>query len=191
MQINLRFDDSGNHIRFADAAAKLGDRRATQAYLRATNHTGDRMRTRVVRALASQTGLTATKLRGLGQPVIHRARPGRLEYVIRAYGPPIPLKEFGAKQFRFGVRARPWGRTQRFPGAFIYAGKWNSGNPAGGGHVFVRTSGDSLPLELLYGPSIAAELVKDASRQAWEDAQLALGERVEHEIRRLTGGVVG
>jgi hypothetical protein len=186
----LEFMDQ-NAVRFQDAVAQVGDtKKAHNAFRRAINHTGAKAKTQVVRSLAKQMGLPQRKVReGLS---FRRANFERLEYTITGQGRAMSLKEFGAKQFGYGVRAKPWGRSQRFAGAFIFAGTPSSGQPVAGGHVFKRTDGwHSTPIEKLYGPSIPKEMVKDASAAAFERTAGDLGARVGHELRRLTGGVVG
>ncbi|SMC42831.1 Prophage minor tail protein Z (GPZ) [Fulvimarina manganoxydans] len=163
---------------------------AHKAYRRAINKIGDQARTRVKRELAAQVGLTQKKLVELGGFRVTRANYSALEYKISTSGSPIPLKEFSAKQFSYGVRAKPWGRSQQFPSAFIYAGRWDSGNAIADGHVFKRTSKNSLPIEKLYGPSIPKEMVQGATAAAFTEYGPKLRERVEHELRQITQGVV-
>jgi hypothetical protein len=188
--LSLRFVGN-NHIRFADAIEALGNATlARRAFAAGLNHTGAKARTQVVRALSKQVGLTQAKVRRLGGIKATRANPQRLGYSIGSTGRHIELKEFSARQFSFGVRAKPWGRSQRFESAFIFAGTPRSGQPIAGGSVFRRTSGESFPIQRLFGPAIPNELVKDESARAFEDASLELGPRIAHEVRRLTRGVV-
>ncbi len=90
-----------------------------------------------------------------------------------------------------GVRAKPWGRSQRFPGAFIFAGHPKSGQPVADGHAFIRTSSSSLPIRKLWGPSVPREMERDAVTQEFQDAALELPGRILHEVRSITNGVVG
>ncbi|WP_375261842.1 hypothetical protein [Palleronia sp.] len=168
--------------------------KAHNAFRRAINHTGSKGRTQVVRALTKQTGAKrATVLAALH---VTKANFGSLEYKITARGQPLSLKEFGAKQFGYGVKAKPWGNSRRFEGAFIFAGTRKSGKFVAGGHVFKRTGGFSAnsgrnnAIEKMFGPSIPKELVKDASAAAFERTADDLGQRVQHELSRMTRGVV-
>lgn len=166
--------------RFADAVEELGSANARKAYVRALNHTGDKAKTRVVRALSKQVGLPVRRLENLGRIVAtkaeHSSTRGEPEYVIRSTGRYIPLGEFGPKQFRFGVRTKAWGRHEH---AFIFAGHRFSGQRMPGGHVF-RNSGkfnsesgrDNLPLPL-WGPAIPKEMVKDESKRGQCQKNLA------------------
>lgn len=186
----LEFLDQ-NAVRFQEAVGQVGDTvTAHKAFRRAINHTGDKARTKVRRSLAKQMGLTQKRLRQLDALHTRRANFGALEYTITGSGKAISLKEFGARQFRYGVRARPWGQSRRFEGTFIFAGNPRSGKFVAGGHVFKRTSGASLPIEKLWGPSVPRELVQAASLQAFEDTARYLGPRIVHELRKLTDGTV-
>lgn len=172
--------------RMAYALDSLTSSKRGLALSRALNRTGQRAATGVVRALARQTGLSQTKVRALGEVTRRRAAPHDLAFLIRSKGGHIPLRHFGAKQFGYGVRAKPWGRSQRFESAFIFAGTPRSGQPVGGGNVFIRTTGSSYPIRILHGPAVPKEIVKDQSREAFEDASGTLPARLAHEIANIT-----
>ncbi|WP_051202688.1 hypothetical protein [Sediminimonas qiaohouensis] len=193
----LEFMDQ-NAMRFQEAVGVLGSSaKAHKAFRRAINHTGGKAHTQVRRTLAKQMGLTQKRLRQLGALQTRRANYHALEYTITGSGKELSLKEFGAKQFKFGVRARPWGQTRRYPGAFIFAGNWRSGQPVAYGHVFKRRggfsekSGRNNAIEKMWGPSVPKELVRDASVKAFETTAKDLGPRIRHEMSRLTDGVIG
>lgn len=189
MIITVRLQGQG-HIRFRRAVRMLGEGKAKKAFTRALNHTGAIVRTRVIRALAPQVGLSQAKVRQLGAIREQRARASGLEYKIESSGAAISLREFSARQFGYGVAAKPWGQRRRFESAFIFAGHPRSGNPVSGGHVFVRTSSSSFPIKKMFGPAIPKEMVKDESAEAFSDAAARLSPRINHEIRRLTRGVI-
>lgn len=189
MAFTLRFTDS-NHIRFGDAVAILGEGKARTAFRRGLNRVGNTARTKTIRALAKQVGLPQNKVRSFGAIRTRRANAARLEYSIEATGRAIPLKEFSARQFGYGVRAKPWGTSRRFESAFIFAGSPGSGQFVSNGDVFIRTSSASYPIRKLFGPSIPEEIVKDQSAEAFEDAALDLGPRIAHEVRVITKGIV-
>ena len=188
--ISLRFTDN-NNIRFSDAVAILGEGKARQAFARGVNRTGDKARTVTIRALAKQVGLTQAKVRAFGAIRTIRARPSAaIEYRIESTGSEIPLKEFSARQFGYGVRAKPWGVSRRFDSAFIFAGTPGSGKFVSAGDVFVRTSSASYPIKRMFGPSIPKEIVQDESAEAFQDAAMDLGQRIAHEVRVITKGIV-
>lgn len=176
--------------RFQDAAEVLGTAKAKKAYGRAINHTGRKGFTGVKRVLAGQVGMTQTKLVKKGNIKTRSAHGNELSFVIFSTGSHLSLKEFGAKQFGYGVRAKPWGNSRRFKSAFIFAGNSKSGKFVGNGHVFKRTTNSALPIEKLHGPAIPNEMVKGDSAKAFDKSSKDLGRRIRHEIKIITKGVV-
>ncbi len=108
----------------------------------------------------------------------------------------LSLKHFGAKQFSWGVRAKPWGQTKRIDGAFIYAGTFRSGKVVGNGHVFTNTRGFSEKsdrfnaIEKEVGPSIPKEMVRGASLAAFQAQARDLQKDVEDMLAKITNGVI-
>jgi len=189
-RLELRIEGD-NHQRFEWAVEALGsEKQAWKAARRAVNKTGDKAFTRVKRAAAKQVGLTQKKLVELGAIRRRRANFDNLSYEIRSSGKALSLKHFKAKQFSFGVRAKPWGRTQKFYGAFINVGTWRSGVPFDDGHVYRRTTTKSFPVRRMFGPAIPEEMVRGETRDAFESVADGLGDRLAHEVRVLTEGVV-
>lgn len=195
MQVTTGLEGDGIR-RFADAVRILGNEdEARAAYSRALNKVGAKAHTRTVRALTKQVGLSKGDVLSYGAVRKERASRGKLDYQIVSTGKPIPLRAFAPKQFRFGVRAKVWGRMQRFPGAFIYAGKGWTGRfgVVHGGHVLHRTGrrvDGHQPYELMFGPTIPVEMVKDASAKAFQEVAQELPARVAHEVSWITKGVV-
>lgn len=189
--MDLRFGNS-EHIRFADAIEKLGsERAAVTAYRRGINRTGDKARNQVRKALAKQVGLTQGALKTYGRYGSSRAKARDLAYEITSRGTYLPLRIFGARQFAYGVRAKPWGKSQRFPGAFIFAGSPRSGQPVSArGDVFHRSTSASLPIQRLFGPAVPTEMVKGESAKTFEHTSAELPKRIAHEVRVMTDGVV-
>ncbi|MCF3935273.1 hypothetical protein L1787_17880 [Acuticoccus sp. M5D2P5] len=191
-QLKITLDDRGLK-RFRKAVKALGESKAKKAYARALTRTNARAFTQVKRTLPEQVGLNKTTQKDFVAMAGLRkvdASGGRLEARIVSTGSALNLKEFGAKQFSWGVSASPWGEKQRFEGAFIFAGRWNSGKPVKDGNVYKRLTAESRPLRPLWGPAIPKEMVRGASKAAWENAAHTLDERIEHEIKQLTKGVV-
>lgn len=55
-----------------------------------------------------------------------------------------------------------------------------------GGRVFIRTSKNRFPIEMLFGPSIPEELVKGESERVFRETVAdMLPRRVAHELSRL------
>lgn len=161
-----------------------------RAYRLAINRKGKKAFTQVKRALAKQTGLTQKKAIELGNIKTYNANFSSLEFTVKTTGSRISLKEFGAKQFSYGVKAKPWGKVRRFEGAFISAGFLNSGSSVNDGHAFIRKSGDSYPIKRLYGPSMPVEIVKDKSKQAFEDVADELPQEIAITLDKLSGGII-
>ncbi len=164
-----------NHTRvyFEAAVTKLGDRLARQAFSRALNREGDKTRTKVRRALRTQTGIKAGKINA-GVRTGQRASWGDLTYIIEGRGKELPLSEFGAKQFSYGVRAKPWNVSRRFSGAFMQHGM-----------AYHRTSAARYPIEGMYGPSIAKEIVKDDTAATFKQAQPAVLAEATRQIAKV------
>jgi len=175
---------------FGNQIGALGRGDAHKALARAVNRTTTTVQGRVIRVIAKQSSIkSAIVRRSIRRELVRPGSGQALEGTITATGRPIPLKEFSASQFSYGVKARVWGRVQRFPGTFIFAGTYRSGNPVGNGHVLHRTTRDSHPIEVLYGPSVPEEMIKDESAKVFhETVAMMLPVRVAHEVGRLLPG---
>ncbi|MFT3973315.1 MAG: hypothetical protein QM699_07660 [Amaricoccus sp.] len=191
MTVKLHFQND-EHVRFAEAVEKLGsERAATTAYRRGINRVGDTARTRVQKALAKQVGLTLGGIKTHGSFAVSRANASSLAYAITSRGNHLPLRLFGARQFAYGVRARPWGRWQRFPGVFMFAGHPRSGQLVNArGDAFHRSTLASLPIERMFGPAVPVEMVKGVTADTFERTAATLPKRIAHEVRVLTDGIV-
>ena len=178
--------------RFANGLGALGERRARKVMARALNRAGNPTLTKVRRALTRSTSAPMKVVRK--QVVAQRAWAGddsgggKLKYTIRATGSPLPLRFFTRAEFKFGVRAKVWGKFQRFEGAFMRGGRWPERVPltkAGmSGNVFVRTSAARLPIKLVWGPSLPKELVEDRIVEVFDAANARLGDDIAHELDR-------
>jgi len=194
--LRLEWRREGEFRRFQRALAALGDKRAKTAMKHALNRAGDMARTEAGQALAGQTGLGKRYVAKRLKAGTRKATAGRLVYAVRATGGDIPLKYFDPKETRKGVSARPFGERRVFPHTFIKGGLFPNRKTLNmGGHVFEPASGIGKwgrPFEKAEsGVVLPAEMVKGATAKAWErTGQRRLRERIEHEIRRLTGGVV-
>jgi hypothetical protein len=172
---------------FGNQIGALGAGEAHKALARAVNRVTKTVEGRVVRVIAKQSSIKVTDVRrALKKDLVKPGGGQTLEGKVIARGRPIPLKDFGAKQMTWGVQAKVWGRVQRFPGTFIFAGTYRSGNPVGHGHVFHRTSAKGLPVEKMFGPSVPEEMVKDESVAVFQTTVATmLPARVAHEMGRL------
>ena len=134
MNVIIR-DLDQTRIHFEAAVARLGEQAATRAFNRALNS-----ETRTIRSSFAN-----------------------LSYTIEARGDYLGLSHFSPRQFGYGVRAKPWGRWQRFEGAFLVGSLANN--------AFVREGRARLPIKKMFGPAIPKEMVRDATRDAFEAAQ--------------------
>jgi hypothetical protein len=175
---------------FGNQLGALGKGDAHKALAQAVNRVTTTVQGRVIRTIAKQSSIkSATVRRSIQRELVKPGSGKALEGKIIATGRPIPLDEFNARQLSWGVRAKVWGRVQRFPGTFIFAGTYRSGKAVGNGHVFHRATRDSNPIEVLYGPSVPEEMVKDESAKVFQSTvAMMLPVRVAHEVGRLLPG---
>ncbi|MGU3539994.1 hypothetical protein [Methylobacterium sp. A54F] len=185
----------GNLIGAAGARVHLG-------LARAINHTGDKAKTQMTRALTAQTGL---KRRVIVKALrVTKASPGALTYAIRSSGGDVGLKYFGARETRPGVSAAPWNRRSVYPHTFMKAGWWPKRvtKPNWNGQVFERTGTKTRTAHASKGKSgmdrfqkvksglfIPEEMVTGATAAAFNSvAASELPGRLEHELQRAIGG---
>lgn len=168
-------DMDQTRVMFYAAVKRIGKRGALTAFNRALNSEGAKLRTIIRRNLRRQTGAKASVISAKTKSI--RSTFANLEYKIEATGRHMTLSHFGPAQFRYGVRARPWGRSQKFPGTFIVSSL--------SGNVFKRDGSSRLPISVLYGPSIPKEMLQDETRAAFEQQQPAILREAQRQIERL------
>jgi hypothetical protein len=148
-------------VHFEVAVQSVGEQAAVRAFSRALNSEGNKVRTQVRRALRQQTGAKAGLINSETRTI--RSSFANLSYTIEARGDYLGLSHFSPRQFGYGVRAKPWGRWQRFESAFLVGSLANN--------AFVREGRSRLPIKKMFGPAIPKEMVRDATRDAFEAAQ--------------------
>lgn len=174
-----------------NAFAALGEKKTHDALRRALNHSGDKAKTQVIRALTTQTGL---KRKVIVKAVkAFRANYGRLSYEMKTQGGDIRLKYFGAKEGGGGVTANPWGKQHFYAGVFIKSGrKPRRASKLLGGHAYRNVSGGKWggTIEVARsGLFIPEEMVKGATESAfYASVDSTLPERIAHEVYRLLPG---
>jgi len=114
MNVIIR-DLDQTRVHFEAAVHRVGERDATRAFNRALNSEGNKIRTLVRRSLRQQTGAKAALINRETRTI--RSSFSNLTYTIEARGDHLGLSHFSPRQFAYGVRAKPWGRWQRFDGA--------------------------------------------------------------------------
>lgn len=153
---------------------------------RALNATNAKVNTQISRALAKQTGLRVTYVKGALSR--HNARPGDLVAAVKARGPYIPMKQFNARETRKGVSVNAWGKRQVLDGTFMKGGRFpHRVALALGGHVFKRVGGDKRKIAVVWGPAIPVEMVKDASKAAFEST---VARELPNDLNRALGSVL-
>jgi hypothetical protein len=177
MNILIR-DLDQTRIHFEAAVARVGEQAATRAFNRALNSEGNKVRTQVRRALRKQTGARAALINRETRTI--RSTFTNLTYAIEARGDYLGLSHFSPRQFGYGVRAKPWGRWQRFESAFLVGSLGNN--------VFLREGRARLPIRKMFGPAIPKEMLQHATRDAFEAAQPNVLAEATRQIRRMIDG---
>lgn len=128
-----------------------------QATVRTLNRVAESAKTASARHIAPQMG---SRQAGIKRRIeTRRASVRRLWAALVASDRPLHLIEFvvGSKKptqqpggKRGQVKAKAWGKTKTYRGAFIAPRKKGSSST----EVYVRKSGKRLPLKLLFGPGI-------------------------------------
>ncbi len=173
--------------------------KAPQAIRRAINHTGDKVKTAMARALAKQTGMKVSVMKRALKPL--RASdgsatgfaPGKgsLQYILRCKGGDVALKHFKPVERGGGVYARPWGSQRFYPGAFTKSGPRGKRvvNPKFKNHVMQNVAGGVWRGKIKVvssGVNIAAEMVKGESAAAFHKVVATdLVPRLSHELLRV------
>jgi hypothetical protein len=170
MKIEIKLDSVLS--RYGDHLAGVGEK-LPRALREGLQEGGNKVATKVRRALREQTGVTkygtilSRTHAGLGSG-------GELAYVIRGQGKGLPIGNFRVGVNAKGVLAFPWGKAHLFKRSFKTSSK---------GMLRARLGASRMPIRAFFGPSIAKELTKDHSAAAFE-----AGVRAEVEpiiIKRL------
>lgn len=178
----------GHMTRFHNVLGALGAEKANKVFMRTLNAEGDKMRTKVVRAVTKQTGLK--------RPVIVRAvrrsgaSPSNLEYRLTSRGGNVRLKFFRAREFRYGVKAYPRNKPTQFPGAFIKGGRFPSRVTLSfRGEVKERVGASRLPIRTkrsdIYIPD---EMVTGESLSAYYAAPEAMIQQLDRQLGAIFRG---
>ncbi len=190
---------SGTQIREMTATLGAIGKSADGAIARAVNHTGDKAKTAVTRALTTQTGLKRKTIVAFLKVQRASAAKGTATYALRGRGGNISLKYFGARETQAGVSAAPLGKRMMFAGTFMKAGGFTKGRvtkPKWNGQVFRRAGGKTKDGEgmdkfekVRSGVYLAEQLVEGASAEAFRTLVATdLPARLEHEMRRVLAG---
>lgn len=144
MHIEVTYDLRSAML-MADATRRMGGGQVRRIAVMAMNQIGNKMNTQVKRQTVKQLGVSYAQAGG-GWNVIP-ANAGNLSFTIEGSGRYMGVGEFGARQFQYGVRARPWGKSRTFKGAFMQ-----------GGAVLTRVGKARYPIKTLWAGSIPREM---------------------------------
>lgn len=186
--IQVRIEElDGVLDKFQNQLAAVGAGKARVAMARAVNYAGRKTAVQVKRALVKQTSIPRAIVNSAvkTKAAAHKGNSA-IEFVIYARGSELPLRDFKPRQFAFGVRAKVWGRMQRFPSMFGAPGDNPSVIAALNGHIFHRTGASRLPIEKAYGPSIPKEMVLAETKETFlRFSREELEKRLRHELGRM------
>ncbi|MDG4889617.1 phage tail protein [Mesorhizobium sp. WSM4887] len=191
--LTIRWADLSGLKRLDNALGRLSEMQRSLVLARAVNHVGDRLRTKLTRTLANQTGLPYRTIRRAIK--VERANYGELAYAMRTQGGDISLRYFKPRETRAGVTASPFGARRLFAGDFTKAGRFPNRVAAKGlgGHVYAPDRSSTRwgrPVSLVdSGVIIPAEMVKgDSAQEFTAFANRELPPRVMHEISFMLPG---
>ena len=176
MQIAVSYD-LRNAMLMADAVRKMGAGQVRQIGVYALNQIGGKMNTQVKRQTVKQLGVSYAQAGG-GWDVM-QANMGDLSFKITGSGKYMGVGEFGARQFSYGVRARPWGKARVFPRAFIQ-----------GGAVLARLGPERYPIKALWAGSIPREMERTDGDSivpeiAKEFMEVEMPKRLDDKLRQF------
>lgn len=216
--LELKWQDTSDLNRLANAMGRLNSGERQLVLQRAVNHTGTIAKNAVKQALVKQTGLSprtiekALKVRRASGAFLDKSsgeaiaiNGGNLVYAITTSGGDISLKYFRKRETAQGVVATVFGKQKLYMGSFLKGGRFPNRKPAKslGGHVYERTGniiratkgkreGKKVSEIRLVdsGVIIPAEMLKGASAEAFQrTVNERLPNRVTHELNRLCPGI--
>lgn len=182
--------------RFGNMIGALGQD-GPKVIVRALNRTGDMAKTRVVRALAKQTGLPQKTVRKAVKASktswgSHTGKAQNLEYRLSSSGGDVSLKYFKKRETIDGVEAflgTSQGKTLFIGDTFFKGGVFPRRRVVlkkMNGHVFGRMGGRTDLEVIKSGVFIPIEMVEGATAAAFEDVVAeVLPRRLDHEINRI------
>lgn len=201
VEILMRLEGDGIR-RMIRAAEALGARGRTEMQ-RGLISGGRKLTTKVKRSLESQTNL---KKRSVDRRVSGRFDSAVPAWIITGHGKGVTLDEVKGTKAG-GVKPRDpsrqprdaFGRFAEWPNPRIASGLVSSA-PWGASRRFAYSYRDHrgrlvsapphLPINVLYGPAVWKELVKDESAAAFHRGARDVEAEILKRITRLTGGVL-
>ena len=158
----MRLDVQSDVTQVTRMLNDLAQKNVPIAAARALNKTITNVRTEASRAIRIERALSAKVVKAALNT--SKATRYKLTASLTASGRPIPLREYAARETLKGVTVKvsPGARKRiKVNGnAAFLIDKY-------GGHVFVRTTNERLPIEKRYGPSIPSTFLKGAVVKAF------------------------
>jgi hypothetical protein len=152
----------------------LGSDMSRRVMSDALNKAGEKARTDVKRALVKSTGLPYREISSGMRTT--KSTPATLTFTITENGREHNLRDFKARWLRPGVKAQPWGHSKLFPGTFQIK-RWGS-------RVFRRVGASRLPIEGLWGPNPAREMIKREPLTAFTTVSDNLVPQIINQLKR-------
>lgn len=189
--IELKIDGK-DIVRLGNLIAAAGDK-APLGIIRALRHTGDKARTKMRRAVASQIAPIRSSTGG-PYAIAKKAVSGQVQgmsYVIKSRGGDIRIRFYGPKETKAGLRHKSPKRGSPIAGAFMHGGRFPNrrGGPGDGRGAYSRTGPGRFPLKSeRSGVLIPEEMVTGGSaREFFATAERELPDRLAHELLRILG----
>ena len=147
---------------------KMEQKVIPQATNRTLNRVGSAVSKAVMRDVAKQAGLSQRDLKKDTKTRTVKSRFTSLAFRFTVLWGAIPLKRFKPTRSKTGVKAKAWGKSKVYDGAFIVDSM--------GSHVYKRTSDKRTPIKKLYGPT---------------PARLAMSEQTESKVQEVVDARLG
>jgi len=171
---DFRVTVTGSLAEIIAPLSKLTNSEAMQPLREGLYEGGDKVRTKVRKALKVQTNVS--KYTSITSRV--DSRKNGLSYGITGEGKGLPISEF-PHSAPGNIVATPWGKEHRFKRSFV--------KPDTGAFV-ARLSSKRFPIRKLFGPSLAKEIVKDQSLDAFETGvRTDVVPAIEKRLARMFG----
>lgn len=197
----LRFSAQVN-VDGIDNLIKAAGPSSDVAIARALNRVGAPVRTKYLREVRKELGLTVNPYVEDSAPpkkIVEsktstlKARPRILSYSVVGFGKGFDLLHFGARETRKGISAKIFGRRFVTPNTFMFGASFAKGR-RGGFAPKHRTSKLRLGpgrynIKKALGPSVPEAMTLSGPQSVWEtDVSAKLGPRLKHELLAILQG---
>ena len=133
-------------------------REVRMAAVSALNKTGSTTKTAMYKRIKERRLLTMSAADIKSRLRLYKASTAHLTTTVSISGKPIPLNQFKTRARKDGVYANVIGAGYKGP-VSKYGNKGFTNRGLGGGTaIFVRTTGQRLPIEKMFGPSLPSAI---------------------------------